>query len=54
MTARVPPDDDRSNYRMAKEVLFDPLQDAMTARGPPDPGRAGPRAVGRRLRAGAP
>jgi 6-phosphogluconolactonase len=28
----VPPDDDRSNYKMAKEALFDPLGDVMTAR----------------------
>lgn len=28
----VPPDDDRSNYRMVREALLDPLQDAMTAR----------------------
>jgi 6-phosphogluconolactonase len=27
----VPPDDDRSNYRLAKESLFDPLKDRMTA-----------------------
>jgi 6-phosphogluconolactonase len=27
----VPPDDDRSNYRMVKEALFDPLHDVMAA-----------------------
>jgi 6-phosphogluconolactonase len=37
----VPPEDERSNYRMAKEALFDPLEDVATAEVRRMPGELG-------------